>query len=110
MDLRRQLHDALWVRVLFTLALLIGVLWVQADDHGVVAGEVLIGVAIVVLVNLPMYLVERRLPARVTAAVVVVTDLALVTAAIIFSGGALSAEGIFYVWPIVLSAVFLPAW
>ena len=110
MDLRRQLHDALWVRVLFTLALLTGVLWVQADDHGVVARELLLGAGVLVLVNLPMYLVERRVAARTTAVVLVVVDVALVTVAIIFSGGALSAEGIFYVWPITLSAVFLPAW
>jgi hypothetical protein len=110
MDLRAQLHDAMWVRVLFTLALLTGALWVQIDHHGVVLGEVLVGVAVVALVNLPMYIVERRLSARAAATVMVITDLALVTAAIIYSGGALSAEGIFYVWPIVFSAVFLPAW
>ena len=62
------------------------------------------------LVNLPMYIVERRLPTRTAAAIIVVSDLALVTAAVIFAGGALSAVGIFYVWPIVFSAVFLPAW
>jgi signal transduction histidine kinase len=110
MDLREQLHDAMWVRVLFTLALLTGALWVQIDHHGVVLGEVLVGVAVVALVNLPMYLVERRLPARPAATVMVVTDLALVTLGVVFAGGALSAEGIFYVWPIVFSAVFLPAW
>ena len=110
MDLRQQLHDAMWVRVLFTLALLMGVLWVQIDHHGVVAGEVLLGVGVVALVNLPMYIVERRLPTRTAAAIIVVIDLALVTAAVIFAGGSLSAVGIFYVWPIVFSAVFLPAW
>jgi signal transduction histidine kinase len=110
MDLREQLHDAMWVRVLFTLALLTGVLWVQIDDHGVVAGEVLVGVAVVALVNLPMYIVQRRTSARTAAAVMVVTDLGLVTAGVVFAGGALSAEGIFYVWPILFSAVFLPAW
>jgi signal transduction histidine kinase len=110
MDLREQLHDAMWVRVLFTIALLTGVLWVQIDHHGLVPGEVLVGLGVVALANLPLYLVERRLPARATAAVIVVTDLVLVTAAVVFAGGALSAEGIFYVWPIVFSAVFLPAW
>jgi signal transduction histidine kinase len=110
MDLREQLHDAMWVRVLFTLALLTGVLWVQIDHHGVVLGEALIGVGVVALANLPMYIVERRLPAREAATVMVVTDLLLVSIALIYAGGALSAEGIFYVWPIVFSAVFLPAW
>jgi K+-sensing histidine kinase KdpD len=110
MDLREQLHDAMWVRVLFTLALLTGVLWVQMDHHGFVAGEVFIGVAVVALANLPTYIVERRMRARTAAVVMVVTDLALVTAGVVFAGGALSAEGIFYVWPIVFSAVFLSAW
>ena len=110
MDLRQQLHDALWVRVLFTIALLTGVLWVQIDDHGLVASEALLGVAVVALVNLPSYIVERRLATRTTAAIIVVSDLALVTAGVVFAGGALSAEGIFFVWPIVFSAVFLPAW
>ena len=107
MDLRTQLHDALWVRVLFTIALLTGVLWVQMDHHGVVASELLLGVGVVALVNLPMYIVERRLPTRTTVATIVVSDLVLVTAGVIFAGGTLSAEGIFYVWPIVFSAVFL---
>ncbi len=110
MDLREQLHDAMWVRVLFTLALLTGVFWVQMDHHGVVPGEVLLGVAVFALANLPMYIVVRRLPERTAAAVLVVTDLLLVSVALIFAGGALSAEGVFYVWPIVFSAVFLPAW
>jgi signal transduction histidine kinase len=110
MDLHEQLHDAMWVRVLFTLALLTGVLWVQMDYHGFVAGEVLVGVGVVALANLPVYIIERRLPERTAAAVMVVTDLVLVTVALVFAGGALSAEGIFYVWPIVFSAVFLPAW
>jgi len=100
----------MWVRVLFTVALLTGVLWVQIDDHGPVAAEALLGLGIVALVNLPMYIVERRLSARTAAAIIVVSDLVLVTAGVIFAGGALSAEGIFYVWPIVFSTVFLPAW
>ena len=110
MDLRQQLHDAMWVRVIFTLALLTGVLWVQIDHHGVVAGELLLGAGIIALVNLPLYIIERRLPTRSAAAIIVVCDLALVTAAVVFSGGTLSAVGVFYVWPIVFSAVFLAAW
>ncbi len=110
MDLRRQLHDAMWVRVLFTIALLTGVMWVQIDDHGMVGTEMLLGLATVALVNLPVYIIERRLPTRTVAAILTVFDLSLVTAGVVFAGGALSAEGIFYVWPIVFSAVFLPVW
>ena len=110
MDLRRQLHDVLWARVLFTLALLLGVLWVQIDDHGLVTAELLVALAVVVVANVPFFLLEDRAETRALTAAIVVVDLALVTAAIIFSGGALSAVAVFYVWPIVLAAVFLPAW
>src|SRR5450756_2425107 len=45
MDLRKQLHDVLWARVLFTLALLLAALWVQMDDHGLVAALSLIHIS-----------------------------------------------------------------
>ena len=110
MDLRRQLHDVLWARVLFTLALLLAVLWVQVDDHGLVTAELLVALAVVVAVNVPFFLLENRVETRTLAGAIVVVDLALVSIAIIFSGGALSAAAVFYAWPIVLAPVFLPAW
>jgi len=110
MDLRKQLRDALWARVLFTLALLMGVLWVQFDDHGFVLWELVIAVAVVAIANIPFFLLEPRVEISSLAAEIMVVDLALVTVAIIYSGGALSAEAIFYVWPIVFATVFLPAW
>jgi len=110
MDLRKQLHDVLWARVLFTLALLLAVLWVQIDDHGLVVAELLVSLVVVAAANVPFFLLEDRVQTRALAAVIVVVDLGLVTAAIIFSGGALSAVAVFYVWPIVLAPVFLPVW
>ena len=110
MDLRKQLHDVLWARVLFTLALLLAVLWVQIDDHGLVAVELLVSLAVVVAANVPFFLLEHRVQTRTLTAAIAVVDLALVTVAIVFSGGALSALAVFYVWPIVLAAVFLPVW
>ncbi len=110
LDLRKQLHDMLWARVLFTLALLLAVLWVQTDDHGVVATELLVCLAVFVAANVPFFLLENRARTRTLAASIVVVDLALVTVAIIFSGGALSSLAVFYVWPIVLATVFLPVW
>ncbi len=110
MDLRKQLHDMLWARVLFTLALLLAVLWVQIDDHGLVATEFLVCLVVIVVANLPFFLLEGRLETRTLTAAIVATDLALVTVAIIFSGGALSSLAVFYVWPIVLATVFLPVW
>ncbi len=110
MDLRKQLRDALWARVLFTLALLMGVLWVQFDDHGFVLWELAVALAVVAIANVPFFWLEPRVEIRSLAAEIMVVDLALVTVAIIYSGGALSAEAIFYVWPIVFATVFLPAW
>ena len=110
MDLRRQLHEVLWARVLFTLALLVAVLWVQLGDGSL--DPVIFGAAIgvVVVASLPFFLLERRTEsARLTGAMVVV-DLALVTAAVSYSGGALSPAAVFYVWPIILATVFLPVW
>jgi signal transduction histidine kinase len=110
MDLRRQLHDVLYARVLFTLAVVTAALWVQVDDHGVVPSQLGVLLAVVLAVNLPFFVLERWVATRTLAAAMVVVDLALVTAGIVYSGGALSPTAVFYVWPIVLSSVFLAAW
>ncbi len=110
MDLRKQLHDVLIARVLFTLAVLTAVLWVQADDHGFEATELAVAVAAVLAANAPFPVLARRVAVQPLAAATVVVDIALVTAGVVFSGGALSAVAVFYVWPIVFSSVFLPAW
>lgn len=110
MDLRRQLHDVLFARVLFALAIFTAVLWVQLDYHGFVTLELGAALAAVALATLPFFILEGRVATRTLAAATVVADLALVTAGVVFSGGALSPTAVFYVWPIVLSSVFLPAW
>ena len=53
----------------------------------------------------PVLLRHRSAETRGVAGAIVTVDLALVTAATIFSGGALSATAIFYVWPIVFAAL-----
>ncbi len=110
MDLRRQLHDVLYARVLFALAIFTAVLWVRVDDHGFATMELMIALATVALATGPFFVLEGRVVTRTLAGATVVTDLALVTAGVVFSGGALSPTAVFYVWPIVLSSVFLPAW
>src|SRR5665811_627896 len=88
MDLRKQLHDVLWARVLFTLALLLAVLWVQIDDHGIVAAELLVSLAVIVAANAPFFLLENRVATRPLTGVIVAVDLALVSAAAEDDGGA----------------------
>jgi len=110
MDLRKQLHDVLYARVLFTLAVLTAVLWVQIDDHGPLPGELGVALAVILLVNVPFFVLEKRVAIHTLTGAMVIVDVILVTAGIIYSGGVLSSAGVFYVWPIVLSSVFLPAW
>jgi len=110
MDLHKQLHEVLWARLLFTLALLLAVLWVQIDDHGVVAAQLGVALAVVTAANLPFFLLVDRVEPRPLTGVMVVVDLALVSVAVVYSGGALSSAAVFYVWPIILATVFLPAW
>ena len=110
MDLRKQLHDVLYARVLFTLAISTAVLWVQAADHGIQAMDLGVALAVVLVANIPFFILEDRVETRTLAGAIVVVDLALVTAGIIYSGGALSPTAVFYVWPLVFSSVFLPAW
>jgi signal transduction histidine kinase len=110
MDLRKQLHEVLWARVLFTLALLVAVLWVQiggSDPDMIVLAA---AVAVVVLANVPFFLLESRGRTERLSSVMVIVDLALVTAAVVGSGGPLSPAAVFYVWPIILATVFLPTW
>ncbi len=110
MDLRRQLHDALYARVLFTLAVFTAVLWVQVDHHGMTPLELEVLIGLVVAANVPFFFLERWTATRTVAAAIVIVDIALVTAGVVYSGGALSPTAVFYVWPIVFSSVFLPAW
>ena len=72
MDLRKQLRDALWARVLFTLALFMGVLWVQFDDHGFVLWEFGVAVAVLAIANIPFFLLEPRVEVRSLAAEIMV--------------------------------------
>jgi len=110
LDLRKQLHDVLYARVLFTLVVLTAVLWVQINDHGPLPEEVGVALAVILLVNVPFFLLENRVETHTLTGSMVVVDILLVTAGVVYSGGALSSAGVFYVWPIVLSSVFLSAW
>jgi signal transduction histidine kinase len=110
MDLRRQLHDVLYTRVLFTLAVITAVLWVRFEDHGAVLAELGTAFVVLLVVTLPFFLLEQRLPTGTLVGAMVATDIVLVTAGIVACGWTLGALGVFYVWPIVLAGVFLPAW
>ena len=109
MDLHRQLRDVLYVRVLFTLAVLTAVLWVRIDAHELAAGELLLALGIAVAADLPFFLVGNRARLSSLVAAMTAVDFALVTGAVALSG-VLGFVPVFYVWPIILAGLFLSAW
>lgn len=110
MDLSRHLRDVLITRLLFTVAVVTAALWTQADQGAITGTMVAVTLAGATAATLPFFTVAHRADPRAVAAVTVVIDVALVTAGVVFSGGALSPVSVFYVWPIVLASAFLPAW
>ena len=92
------------------LVVLTAVLWVQIDDHGLLPEELGVALAVILLVNVPFFLLANRVETHTLTGAMVVVDILLVTAGVVYAGGALSSAGVFYVWPIVLSSVFLSAW
>ncbi len=110
MDLRRQLHDVLYARVLPCLAVVTAVMWVRAEQHGLTALDVAAAFGVLVLATLPFFLLESRMRTTMLAGAMVVTDILLVTVGIALTGWALSAIGVLYLWPIILAGVFLPSW
>ncbi len=109
MDLHRQLRDVLYVRVLFTLAVLTAVLWVRIDAHELVAGELLLALGVAVAADLPFFLVGDRARLSSLVAAMTAVDFALVTGAVALNG-VLGYVPVFYVWPIILGGLFLSAW
>jgi len=109
LDLARQLRDVLWARSLFIVAVAIAVVWTLADQERLTGTGLAITFGLALATTAPFFF-ARHADAAAVAWVMVVVDIAIVTAGVVFSGGALSAVPVFYVWPIVLAAVFLPAW
>jgi len=110
LDLARQLKDVLYARLLFIAAIVTAVVWTQADQGKATGAGLAIAVGVGVATTLPFFVFAQHVDARSVAAVMVIVDIAVVTAGVVFSGGALSAVSVFYVWPVVLASVFLPAW
>jgi len=110
MDLHRQLRDVLYVRVLFTLAVLTAVLWIRIDAHRLTAGELSALVVVAVAANVPFFLLAERVRWTALVAAMTAVDFGLVTAGVLLSGGALGYVPVFYAWPIILAGLFLPVW
>ena len=60
--------------------------------------------------SLPFYMLMHRGGAQIACMSMIAIDTLLVTAAVIFTGGVLSAMATFYLWPIILASLLLPPW
>ena len=110
MDLRRQLHEVLWARMLFSWPCSSPCCGCRSTTRASCRSSCSSSLAVFVVANVPSSCSKPRGETRTLAAAMVVVDLVLVTAAVIFTGGALSSVAVFYVWPIVLASLFLPPW
>jgi signal transduction histidine kinase len=110
METRDHLTDVLWARTILSLAsLAAGVVFYLRDPD--VESQVLLAVCSVFAVsNLPFSLLARRGRQMLSCVAMVVVDAALVTVAVVFTGGVLSAVAVFYLWPIILASLLLPPW
>jgi signal transduction histidine kinase len=99
----------LYVRVLFTLAVLTAVLWTRIDAHELIAVELLAALAVAVAADLPFFLLADRVPLGPLVTAMTAVDFALVTGALLLTG-VLGPAPVFYVWPIILAGLFLSAW
>jgi signal transduction histidine kinase len=100
----------LLARTVLGLALLVAaaVFYVRGPTDISLAKLVIAGVF--VLVNAPFYRLASRGRAAQACIAMIAVDTVVVTAAVVFTGGVLSALTIFYIWPIILASLLLPPW
>jgi signal transduction histidine kinase len=110
MDLRRQLHDVLYARVLTVLAVVVASVWVHTEEHGLSVPELAIATVVLIVATVPFVLLENRVRTETLAGALVLADIVVVTAGVAVSGWAFGAIAVFYIWPIIVAGVFLPTW
>jgi len=109
-DTREHLTDVLWARTILSIATLAAgaVLYVREPDT---PSLVLLLVCVVfALSNISFSLLARDGRQILTCVTMVVVDAALISVAVAYTGGVLSAVAIFYLWPIILASLLLPPW
>ncbi len=110
MEVRRQLNEVLTARIILGLAAFGAAVALSFVDTTAVPAAMLLILAVFVIANGPfLYLIRRGHASRVAVAMVIL-DTVLVTAGVIYTGGALSAVAIFYLWPIISASLLLPPW
>jgi len=110
MKTRDHVTDVLWARAILSLAALIAsaIFYFRAPDAESLT--LIIVCAVFAVSNVPFWFLARNGSHTATCAAMVVTDTALITVAVICTGGVLSGVAIFYLWPIILAALLLAPW
>jgi signal transduction histidine kinase len=97
-------------RIIFGVALFIAGIAFHLLSESFMSLPLLVVVVVFVCANVPfLYLSHRGRESQVSVAMVIV-DTALITVAVVFTGGVLSSMAIFYIWPIVSASLLLPPW
>ncbi|HJW76927.1 MAG TPA: HAMP domain-containing sensor histidine kinase [Thermoleophilia bacterium] len=110
MEVRRQLNEVLTARIILGLAALVAAVAFSFLDTTAVPPAILVILAAFVVANGPFLLLIRRGHASRVAVAMVALDTILVTAAVVYTGGVVSAVAIFYLWPIISASLLLPPW
>jgi signal transduction histidine kinase len=107
---RDHLKDVLLARTVMSLALLVAASVFATRAPTEVSLAKLAIAAAFAFSSLPFYILMSRGEAQVACMSMIAIDTLLVTAAVIFTGGVMSAMATFYLWPIILASLLLPPW
>jgi signal transduction histidine kinase len=110
METRDHLTDILWARTILSLASLAAgvVFYLRGPDTESVI--LLVVCSVFAISNLPFSLLAHGGRQTLACIAMVAVDTALITVALVYTGGVLSAVAVFYLWPIILTSLLLPPW
>jgi len=97
-------------RIILGVALFVAGVVFRSLNQGSVSLPLLAIVVLFVLANVPfLYWSRHGHDGRASVAMIAV-DTALITGAVVFTGGVMSSVAVLYLWPIVSASLLLPAW
>jgi signal transduction histidine kinase len=109
-ELREQLSEVITARVILGAALFVAGIAYRLFDPGALSLQLLITAMVFFAANVPFLYFSRRGHEELVSILMVALDTAIVTAAVIYTGGVLSSAAIFYVWPIISASLLLAPW
>ncbi|HMK92622.1 MAG TPA: ATP-binding protein [Thermoleophilia bacterium] len=97
-------------RIILGVALFVAGVIFRLVNQSFITLPLLVIVVLFVLANVPFLYWSRHGHDERASVAMVILDTALITAAVIFTGGVLSSVAVLYLWPIVSASLLLPAW